>query len=123
MVHVDYDSRVDRLIFTKRYSDWFEFSELFRKATTEYSFEKLQGATSPGIFTTRDVKDVKDYLDNNSFTIDKIMEYEFVQNKSVDYLRWLISFIEANGKNVSKEAMVLVKAFVSEAKKSIKRWS
>ena len=123
MVHVDYDSRVDRLIFTNRYSDWFEFSELFRNATTEYSFEKLQGATAPGIFTTRDVKDVKDYLDNNSFSIEKIMEYEFVQNKSADYLSWLISFVETNGKKVSRAAKVLAETFVSEAKKSIKRWS
>ena len=123
MVHVDYDSRVDQFIFTNRYSEWFEFSELFRQATTRYSIEKLQGSPAPGIFTTRDVKDVKDYLDNQSFTIEKILEYEFVQNKPADYLRWLISFIETNGKNVSKAAKVLVNTFVSEAEKSIRRWS
>lgn len=44
---------------------------------------------APGIFTTRDAFRIRQYLDNTSFTPEKIMRYEFVQTKEPEYLGFL----------------------------------
>ncbi len=85
-IYVDYDNRVEQMIL-RDYPDWFEFACAFRAATDDW--ETACGIPAQGIFTTRDSYRVKMYLDNGSFTPQKIMSYEFVQTKEPEYLGFL----------------------------------
>ena len=85
-IYVGYDNRVEEEIL-RDYPDWFGFSWAFRAATTHW--EEVSGIPAAGIFTTRDAFRVKMYLDNGSFTPEKIMMYEFVQTKEPEYLGFL----------------------------------
>ena len=85
-VYVDYDNRVEEAILAN-YPDWFEFACAFRKATDRW--EEACGVPAQGIFTTRDAFRIKRYMDDTSFTPQKIMNYEFVQTKEPEYLGFL----------------------------------
>ena len=85
-IYVGYDNRVEAEIL-KDYPEWFEFACAFRMATDQW--EMACGIPAQGIFTTRDSYRVKNYLDNGSFTPEKIMQYEFVQTKEPEYLGFL----------------------------------
>ncbi|MBR3526067.1 MAG: AAA family ATPase, partial [Lachnospiraceae bacterium] len=85
-IYMDYDNRVEEQIL-KDYPDWFEFGCAFRKATDEW--EKACGIPAQGIFTTRDAYRIRQYLENSSFSNEKIMNYEFVQTKEAEYLGFL----------------------------------
>ncbi|MCR5128810.1 MAG: hypothetical protein K6B69_12010, partial [Lachnospiraceae bacterium] len=81
------------------YPDWFEFACAFRAGTDHW--EAVCGIPAAGIFTTRDAYRVKMYLDNGSFTPEKIMNYEFVQTKEPEYLGFLKDDI---GKRLKKNS-------------------
>lgn len=97
-IYVDYDNRVEEAIL-KNHPDWFSFCCAFRKATALWS--KSSGIPAQGIFTTRDAYRIKEYLDNGSFTPEKIMDYEFVQTKETEYLAFLR---DAIGKLLNKDS-------------------
>lgn len=85
-IFIDYDNRVEQAIL-KDYPDWFDFVCLFRQATDKWTASGRGEAS--GILTTRDTSRVKRYLDNGSFTPQKIIDYEFIQTKSPEYLTYL----------------------------------
>jgi len=85
-IYISYDNRVEQAIL-KDYPDWFEFSCAFRAATDRWG--DVSNIPAQGIFTTRDAYRIKQYLDNGSFTPEKIMNYEFVQTKDMEYLAFL----------------------------------
>ncbi len=97
-IYVNYDNRVEKEIL-KDYPDWFDFACAFRGATDQW--EIACGIPAQGIFTTRDAYRVKMYLDNGSFTPEKIMSYEFVQTKEPEYLGFLKEDI---GKRLKKNS-------------------
>lgn len=90
-IYVGYDNEVEKSIL-KDYNDWFEFVVLFRLATDEWS--RSSHSEAPGIITTRDVTRIKRYLVNNSFNMDKILDYEFIQTKDESYLAFLSDSIK-----------------------------
>ena len=92
-VHVGYDNTVEKNIL-KNYADWFDFVVLFRMATDRWS--EVNGIAAQGILTTRDTNRIKRYLDNESFSPDKIIQYEFVQTKDAEYLSFLADEIKKN---------------------------
>ena len=51
---------------------------------------------APGIITTRDATRIKKYRDNNSFDMEKILEYEFIQTKDITYLAFIEDHIRKN---------------------------
>lgn len=85
-IYINYDNRVEKEIL-KDYPDWFEFACAFRASTDQW--EVSSGIPAQGIFTTRDAYRIRMYLDNGSFTPQKIMDYEFVQTKEPEYLGFL----------------------------------
>ena len=97
-IYVDYDNRVEKEILRK-YPNWYEFCCAFREATDHW--EEVCGIPAQGIFTTRDAFRIKQYLDNGSFTPEKIMNYEFVQTKEPEYLGFLKEEI---GKKIEKSS-------------------
>lgn len=103
-IYIGYDNDVEKAILSD-YEDWFEFVVLFRNATDEWG--KTSYCDAPGIITTRDVTRIKRYLDNKSFNIQKIVEYEFVQTKEPGYLAFLNEYMVKNMKADSKAAPIL----------------
>lgn len=86
-IEVNYDNRIEKLIL-KDYPDWYNFAINFRKAI-ELIPNGGEEKNTMGTFTTRDAQSVKKYLDNNSFTTEKILEFEFIQTKDIDLLNKL----------------------------------
>ncbi|MCR4598288.1 MAG: AAA family ATPase [Acetatifactor sp.] len=97
-IYVTYDNRVEQAIL-KQYPEWFDFCVAFRFATDRWS--EVSGIPAQGIFTTRDAFRIKQYLDNGSFTPEKIMQYEFVQTKEPEYLAFLKDEIAGRLKKTS----------------------
>lgn len=85
-IYVGYDNRVEKAIL-KDYPEWFDFVCLFRMATDKWT--QVSGMEAPGILSTRDTARIKRYLENGSFTDEKILVYEFIQTKDSEYLEFL----------------------------------
>ena len=90
-IYVGYDNRVEESIL-KDYPDWFSFVCAFRQATDKWG--EVCGIPASGIFTTRDAQRIKNYMDNGSFSLEKIMTYEFIQTKDPEYLAFLVDELE-----------------------------
>lgn len=85
-IYVGYDNAVEEKIL-KNYKDWYQFVVLFRKATDAWG--NLNDCSAPGIITTRDTARIKRYLENGSLNLGRILEYEFIQTKDMEYLAFL----------------------------------
>ena len=116
-VYMDYDNRVEAQIL-KDHPKWFEFACAFRQATDEW--ESVCGIPAQGIFTTRDAFRIRQYLDNNSFSDEKIMNYEFVQTKEAEYLGFLEEKL-SKAIDPSSEAYALYGLFAQEAERIRKK--
>ncbi len=98
-IYVGYDNAVEEQIL-KNYPDWYQFVVVFRKATDAWG--NMNDCSAPGIITTRDTARIKRYLDNQSLNMDKIVDYEFVQTKDMEYLAFLSKHMGDNIKNYPK---------------------
>ncbi len=85
-IYVGYDNSVEEKILD-HYKDWYQFIVLFRQATDAWG--NLNDCSAPGIITTRDAARIKKYLDNKSLDMARILNYEFIQTKDMDYLTFL----------------------------------
>ena len=92
-IYIGYDNEVEKKILAD-YPDWYSFLVLFRMATDEWGRNNYGDA--PGIITTRDATRIKKYRDNNSFDMEKILEYEFIQTKDITYLAFIEDHIKKN---------------------------
>lgn len=98
-IYVGYDNAVEEKIL-KKYPDWYQFVVVFRLATDAWG--NMNDCSAPGIITTRDTARIKRYLDNQSLTMGKIIDYEFVQTKDMEYLAFLSKHMGDNIKNYPK---------------------
>lgn len=89
-IFINYDNDVEKRILSD-YPEWYSFVVLFRMATDEWG--KKNYGDAPGIITTRDATRIKKYLDNQSFNMNKILEYEFIQTKDITYLAFIQDYI------------------------------
>lgn len=89
-IYVGYDNAVEEKILGN-YKDWYEFAVLFRKATDAWG--NLNDCSAPGILTTRDTARIRRYLDNKSLDMGKILDYEFIQTKDMEYLAFLTKYM------------------------------
>lgn len=90
-VYVGYDNYVEGKILAD-FPDWYEFIVLFREATDAWG--SMNDSSAAGIITTRDTAKIKRYLTNKSFDMGKILDYEFIQTKDMEYLAFLVSNIK-----------------------------
>ncbi len=90
-IYVDYDNYVEEKILGE-YKDWYNFIVLFREGTDAWGASN--DCSAAGILTTRDACKIKRYLDNKSFDAGKILDYEFIQTKDMEYLAFLASFMK-----------------------------
>lgn len=98
-IYVGYDNAVEEKIL-KKYPDWYQFVVVFRMATDAWG--NMNDCSAPGIITTRDAARIKRYLDNQSLSMGKIVDYEFVQTKDMEYLAFLSKHMGDNIKNYPK---------------------
>ena len=89
-IYIGYDNEVEKKILCD-YPEWYAFLVLFRQATDEWGRNNYGDA--PGIITTRDATRIKKYLDNKSFGMEKILDYEFIQTKDATYLAFIQDYI------------------------------
>ena len=89
-IYIGYDNEVENKILAD-YPEWYAFLVLFRMSTDEWGRNNYGDA--PGIITTRDATRIKKYLDNKSFDMNKILEYEFLQTKDITYLAFIEDYI------------------------------
>ena len=113
-IYVGYDNEVERAIL-KSYPHWFSFIELFRCATTAWGESSGMGSAS-GILTTRDTYHIKRYLDNGSFDVQKIIKYEFIQTKDLDYLLFLANYMSRRIADYP-DAEFIYKTFITQVEK------
>lgn len=92
-IEIDYDNRIEEKIL-ENYPDWYNFSINFREALKNIRMNGSDGPNYSGTITTRDIKSIRDYKDNNSFTDEKILEYEVIENKNIDYLNQIIDELD-----------------------------
>ena len=92
-IYVGYDNGVEKSILGP-YDDWYSFVILFREATDSWS--RTSHSAAPGIITTRDATRIRKYLDNGSFSAEKIIDYEFIQTKDDSYLAFLADYMKNN---------------------------
>ena len=89
-VYVGYDNYVEEKILGD-YKNWYQFCVAFRQATD--SWGNMNDCAAPGILTTRDTARIRRYLDNKSLDMGRILDYEFIQTKDMEYLAFLTKFI------------------------------
>lgn len=116
-MYIDYDNAVEKAILKGR-DDWYEFVVLFRAATDAWATST--GAAAQGILTTRDTQRIKQYLDNGSFDMDKIVKYEFVQTKDMEYLAYLTEYMNKNI-GAHQKAGVILKCFAAQVQELRKK--
>jgi len=105
-IYVGYDNEVEKAILAD-YPDWFRFIELFRNATTAWGESSGMG-NAAGILTTRDAANIKQYLDNDSFDTARIVKYEFIQTKDLDYLLFLENYMKDRIGNVPEAESIFL---------------
>ena len=106
-IYVGYDNAVEEKILNK-YKNWYQFIVLFRDATTAWGNQN--DCSAPGIITTRDASRIKRYLDNQSLDMARILDYEFIQTKDMEYLGFLARFMSQQI-NAYPEAKDIFKLF------------
>ena len=90
-VECGYDNRIEDRILVD-YQDWLSFVKQFRKAVENISTISGEPNTI-GIFTTRDAEELKEDLDDNSFDMEKLLQYYFIQTKDVDTLNSIYTYL------------------------------
>ena len=107
-IYIGYDNRMEEEIMID-YPDWFRFLVAFRAATDAWAKHTHAGAA--GIITTRDASKICRYLDNGSFSAQKILEYEFIQTKDEEYLEFLDKSLRDQLPKMTKQCAELYKLF------------
>lgn len=93
-VEIDYDNRIEKEIL-KDYPEWYDFAINFRTAIKEIERDGNDGPNYNGTLTTRDIESIKRYKEDDCFTDEKIIEYEVIENKEIDYLNNIIKEMES----------------------------
>ena len=88
-IEIDYDNRIEKKIL-EDYPDWYNFAINFREAIRDIRIGNSDGPNYNGTLTTRDIEAIKRYKRDNSFSDEKIIEYEVIENKDADYLNQII---------------------------------
>lgn len=107
-IKFDYDPKVENAIL-KDYPEWLEFINLFRKAVEDYW--SCQEDDIQGQITTRDISDIRDYLQDKVFDVARILKYEFIEAKDSDYLSNVSAYMRSHDQDLGDKGRKLVKQF------------
>lgn len=118
-VNVDYDNRIEKEILHD-YPEWFEFITNYREALEKTALDGSSEKNSIGTITCRDVVDIKDHLDADSFSVEKLLQYHFIETKDADYLNQIVAKIDSD-KIKSEKGKMLLKTFKKETEEHNRR--
>ena len=93
-IEIGYDNRIEKKIL-ENYPEWYNFAVNFRESLKNIRIGGEKGPNYHGTITTRDIQSIKNYKDDNSFSDEKIIEYEVIENKDPDYLNLIISEMDS----------------------------
>ncbi len=83
-IYYGYDSDLERSIM-QDYPDVYDFAIAYRKSITNRNIDK--------IISTRDLSDIKDYLDSEEFALEDVIESKFINGLRKDTLIGILSDI------------------------------
>ena len=93
----------------------------FRKAVENISTISGEPNTI-GIFTTRDAEELKEELDDNSFDMEKLLQYYFIQTKDIDTLNSIYTYLNDRRRaDYTDGAEKILKKFNNMVEPRIKR--
>ena len=119
-VECGYDNRIEDRILVD-YQDWLNFVKQFRKAVENISTISGEPNTI-GIFTTRDAEELKEELDDNSFDMEKLLQYYFIQTKDIDTLNSIYTYLNDRRRaDYTDGAEKILKKFNNMVEPRIKR--
>ena len=119
-VECGYDNRIEERILID-YQDWLSFVKQFRKAVENISTISGEPNTI-GIFTTRDAEELKEELDDNSFDMEKLLQYYFIQTKDIDTLNSIYTYLNDRRRaDYTDGAEKILKKFNNMVEPRIKR--
>ena len=119
-VECGYDNRIEDRILVD-YQDWLNFVKQFRKAVENISTISGEPNTI-GIFTTRDAEELKEDLDDNSFDMEKLLQYYFIQTKDIDTLNSIYTYLNDRRRaDYTDGAEKILKKFNNMVEPRIKR--
>ena len=119
-VECGYDNRIEDRILVD-YQDWLSFVKQFRKAVENISTISGEPNTI-GIFTTRDAEELKEDLEDNSFDMEKLLQYYFIQTKDVDTLNNIYTYLNNRKKSEYTDgAEKILRKFNNMVEPKIKR--
>ena len=119
-IECGYDNRIEDRILVD-YQDWLNFVKQFRKAVENISTISGEPNTI-GIFTTRDAEELKEDLEDNSFDMEKLLQYYFIQTKDVDTLNSIYTYLNDRRRaDYTDGAEKILKKFNNMVEPRIKR--
>lgn len=83
-VYIGYDSNIEKTIL-KDFPEWYNFILAFREALASYD-DNRDEITLKDAVTTSDVVDIKEFLTDKVLTIEDIIQGDFIQAKTNNYL-------------------------------------
>lgn len=111
-IEINYDSKIEEKILEK-YPGWYNFGTYFRKAAADINSNSKNIVNNISTFTTKDASNIKNYLENKSFTDEQILLYEIIATKSEDYLNMIYRNMEGYNNNgeITKEGQKILKLY------------
>lgn len=109
-VYYDYDVNLEQEIM-KEYPNIYEFAMEYRKSVMERDLDK--------IVSTRDLNDIKTYLESGEFSLEEIIQVKFVYGMRKDSLAGIMDDVE-NKVNLDNEALQTFKELFEGKKVKVK---
>lgn len=109
-IYYDYDKDLEKNILAS-YEDIYEFAIAYRNAVNERNFDK--------IVSTRDLSDIRNYLDSGEFSYDEIIQGKFVYGIRRDSLESILKDIEYSIDH-SNKALKTFKSIIKGVKVKVK---
>ena len=108
-IELSYDSNIEDTVL-KDYPIWFNFIKEYRKICEEYSYNNLRMNIVVGDLASRNTFDIAESLKLGIKTIDEILSQEFIRNKDIEYLNYLITALSSkynfNTDNITQQPIV-----------------
>lgn len=105
-IYYDYDKKIEKKIMTN-YSDIYDFAIAYRSVTSNRKMDK--------IISTRDLSDIKGYLDTGEFSLEEVIETKFINGMRRDSLESILLDIDTRISS-SNKALQIAKT-IAEGKK------
>ncbi len=118
-IYIGYDPTIEKNIL-KDYPEWYNFILAFREALASYKELNEGEITLSDAVTTSDITDIKEYLSDGIMTIEEIIEGDFIQAKSIEYLNAIKTYLDNHyNKKAPEKELKIYKTFQKCSKKYI----